>query len=171
MYKKGAGNDKQGKDAGNRTLCPYRNFSQALSMCTIKFCCYRDNHLEKIKCPLLFPGDERYLKCLFYVCISLCTVGIGLSCSKGNSITFCYTLKIHEFWVKIMGVMQVSISSITIPPGQTPGHDLKGAKPLPRDNHCVQKPSPRARTGTQKPHSRDIKLENFSNISMNSDTI
>ena len=27
MYKKGAGNDKQGKDAGNRTLCRYRNFS------------------------------------------------------------------------------------------------------------------------------------------------
>ena len=31
MYKKGAGNDKQGKDAGNRTLCPYKNFSQAIS--------------------------------------------------------------------------------------------------------------------------------------------
>ena len=31
MYKKGAGNDKQGKDEGNRTLCPYRNFSQAIS--------------------------------------------------------------------------------------------------------------------------------------------
>ena len=30
MYKKGTGNDKQGKDAGNRTLCPYRNFSQAI---------------------------------------------------------------------------------------------------------------------------------------------
>ena len=30
MYKKGAVNDKQGKDAGNRTLCPYRNFSQAI---------------------------------------------------------------------------------------------------------------------------------------------
>ena len=30
MYKKGAGNDKQGKDAGNRTLCPYRSFSQAI---------------------------------------------------------------------------------------------------------------------------------------------
>ena len=30
MYKKGAEKDKQGKDAGNRTLCPYRNFSQAI---------------------------------------------------------------------------------------------------------------------------------------------
>ena len=30
MYKKGAGNDKQGKDAENRTFCPYRNFSQAI---------------------------------------------------------------------------------------------------------------------------------------------
>ena len=35
MYKKGAGNDKQGKDAGNRTLCPYRNFSQAIISVTI----------------------------------------------------------------------------------------------------------------------------------------
>ena len=31
MYKKGAGNDKQVKDAGNRTICPYRNFSQAIN--------------------------------------------------------------------------------------------------------------------------------------------
>ena len=30
MYKKGTGNDKQRKDAGNRTICPYRNFSQAI---------------------------------------------------------------------------------------------------------------------------------------------
>ena len=30
MYKKGTGNDKQGKDAGNRTLSPYRNFSKAI---------------------------------------------------------------------------------------------------------------------------------------------
>ena len=35
MYKKGTGNDKQGKDAGNRMLCPYRNFSQAIM-------CYKD---------------------------------------------------------------------------------------------------------------------------------
>ena len=33
MYKKGAGNDKQGKDKGNRTLCPNRNFSQAIKSC------------------------------------------------------------------------------------------------------------------------------------------
>ena len=32
MYKKEAGNDKQGKDAGNRTLYPYRNFSQAITL-------------------------------------------------------------------------------------------------------------------------------------------
>ena len=31
MYKKGAGNDKQGKDAGNRMLCSYRNFSQLIN--------------------------------------------------------------------------------------------------------------------------------------------
>ena len=32
--KKGTGNDKQRKDAGNRTLCPYRNFSQAIKVLT-----------------------------------------------------------------------------------------------------------------------------------------
>ena len=30
IYKKGTGNDKQIKDAGNRAFCPYRNFSQAI---------------------------------------------------------------------------------------------------------------------------------------------
>ena len=35
MYKKGAGNDKQGKEAGNRTLCPYRNFSRAIIHCKV----------------------------------------------------------------------------------------------------------------------------------------
>ena len=73
--------------------------------------------------------------------------------------------------------MQVSISSITTPPPPG-GHDLKGAKPFPRENHCVQKPSPWDRKGSQKPRDtkgsqkpRDTKLENFTNISMNSDTI
>ena len=32
MYQKGTVNDKQRKDAGNLTLCPYRNFSQAIMM-------------------------------------------------------------------------------------------------------------------------------------------
>ena len=38
--KKGTGNDKQGKDAGNRTLCPYRNFSQAIMVDfqSLKYC-------------------------------------------------------------------------------------------------------------------------------------
>ena len=60
-------------------------------------------------------------------------------------------------------VMQVLISSKTIPPG----HDSKGQKPCPRDNHCVQNPSPRDKTGSQKPHPLDIKLENFTNVSIN----
>ena len=56
--------------------------------------------------------------------------------------------------------MQVSISSKTFLPGQTPGTRLEVSKnPPPRDNHCVQKPSPRDKTGSQKPHPRDIKLE------------
>ena len=56
-------------------------------------------------------------------------------------------------------VMQVLISSKTIPAlDKSLGHDLKGANP-PRDNHCVQKSSPRDRTGSEKPHPWDIKLE------------
>ena len=34
MYKKGTGNGKREKDAGNRTLCPYRNFSQVITKST-----------------------------------------------------------------------------------------------------------------------------------------
>ena len=45
----------------------------------------------------------------------------------------------------------------------SPGHYSKGAKTLPRENYCVQNPSPRHKTGSQKPHPRDIKLENFTN--------
>ena len=43
------------------------------------------------------------------------------------------------------------------PPPQ--GHDLKGAKTIPLDNHCVQKPSPWDKPRSQKPHPRDMKLE------------
>ena len=34
MYKKGTGDDKQGKDVGNEKLCPYRNFSQTIRVNT-----------------------------------------------------------------------------------------------------------------------------------------
>ena len=67
--------------------------------------------------------------------------------------------------------MQVSISSKTIPAGQTPLTRLEGSKNPTWDNHCVQKPSLRHKTRSQKPHPWDIKLENFTNISMNSDAI
>ena len=61
--------------------------------------------------------------------------------------------------------MQLSISSKTIPPGS------KGAKTLPtRDNHSVQKPSPRDKTESQKPHPWDLKLKNFTKVFINSDT-
>ena len=68
--------------------------------------------------------------------------------------------------------MQVSISSKTISLEQTPtGHDLKGPKTFPSDNHCEQRSSPRDKPGSQKPHPRDIKLENLTNVSINFDTI
>ena len=72
-----------------------------------KFCCYHDNHLEKLSVHYIFPEDERYLKFLFGVCISLCTDEIGLSNSKGNARTLCYTPEIHEFLVKIKGVTYI----------------------------------------------------------------
>ena len=55
-------------------------------------------------------------------------------------------------------------------------NDLKNArsissKTIPLDNHSAQKPFSRDTTGSQKPHPRDIKLENFTNVSINSDTI
>ena len=64
-------------------------------------------------------------------------------------------------------VMQVSISSKTIPPPGTNPRDTtrREQKPSPRDNNCVQKPFPRDKTGSQKPHPRDIKLENSDTIS------
>ena len=60
--------------------------------------------LRKDKSPFLFPGDEHYLKFILCVCISLCTDGIGLSSSKGNTIAFCCTPEIHECLVKIKRV-------------------------------------------------------------------
>ena len=55
--------------------------------------------------------------------------------------------------------MQVSIPSKTIPP--PPGHDLKEAKPSPRDNRCVQKTCPRDKTGSQKPHPPGHRVSKF----------
>ena len=40
MCKEGTGNDKQRKDEGNRTLCPYRNFSQAITVTDVKRQCF-----------------------------------------------------------------------------------------------------------------------------------
>ena len=71
-----------------------------------------------------------------------------------------------------LGLMQVSISSKIIAPGQTPGTRLEGSKKhSPRDNHCIPKPSPQDKTGSQNPHPWDIKSENFTDVSINSDTI
>ena len=74
--------------------------------------------------------------------------------------------KTHKF-------MQVLISSKTTPlPPQILGRRLERGKNPPPGTVIVYKtPPPRDKTGSQKPHPRDIKLENFTNISMNSDTI
>ena len=57
MYKKGAGNDKQGKDAGNRTLRPYRNFSQAIKLQTKDECALPSDLIS-----LIFLIDVKELK-------------------------------------------------------------------------------------------------------------
>ena len=52
-----------------------------------------------------------------------------------------------------------------------PGHDLKGAETLLPEQSLRTKTLPSDRKGSQKPYPRDIKLENFTHISMNSGTI
>ena len=44
------------------------------------------------------------------------------------------------------------------------GHDSKGAKTLPRDNHCVQKSSPGQNKEFKGPTPGDIKIENSDTI-------
>ena len=70
-------------------------------MCTLKFCCYYDNHLEKNNCRLFW--NEHFLNFLSSVQIFLCTDGIGLGSSKSNTTTFCNTSEIHEFLLEILG--------------------------------------------------------------------
>ena len=65
-------------------------------------------------------------------------------------------------------VSQPSNAGINFIPRDT---TQRGKNLPPRDNHFVHKPSPQDKTWSQKPHHRDIKLENFTNVSINSDTI
>ena len=55
--------------------------------------------------------------------------------------------------------MQVSISSKTIPQDMT-WREQKPSPPPPGQSLCT-KTSPQDKTGSQKPHPQDIKLENF----------
>ena len=54
------------------------------------------------------------------------------------------------------------------PPGTSPRDTTRrGQKPFPWDNHCVQNPSTQDKTGSQRPHPQDIKLENFTDVFIN----
>ena len=64
---------------------------------------------------------------------------------------------------KVRHIDNVAINFI-----QKPGDEWKEAKPSSRDNYCVQQSSPQDKTGSQKVHPWDIKLENFTNVSINS---
>ena len=58
------------------------------------------------------------------------------------------------------------------PPRDRPsGHDLKEAKTLPPGQSLCPKTLPSGQKRESKPHPRDIKLQNFTNVSVNSDTI
>ena len=83
-----------------------------------------------------------------------------------DSIFFCFVDSVVFF-------MQVSISSKTIPAWDKPpgGHDLKGAKILLPGQSLCTKTLLLRQNRESKPHPRDTKLENFTNISLNSDTI
>ena len=60
MYKKGVGNDKQGKDAGNRTLCPYRNFSQAIIAGMAHLHCIAEIHAYWVETKLFQIDNPRH---------------------------------------------------------------------------------------------------------------
>ena len=55
---KGTGNDKQGKDAGNRTLCPYRSFSQAIisSYCLTKISIRAKRSISRVFSLFIVPS-------------------------------------------------------------------------------------------------------------------
>ena len=67
------------------------------------------------------------------------------------------TYSISDVWVTDLETNYAGINFIHNPPRNTTWRE--------------QNPSPRDNTGSQKPHPRDIKLENFTNVSINSDTI
>ena len=94
------------------------------------------------------------------------------------------TMPVEFELVSLNGLVDVNMSAFTAaqvtgnagisfihnhpPPRDT---TCREQKPSPWDNHCVQKPSSWDKTGSQKPYPWDIKLENFTNVSINSDTI
>ena len=63
--------------------------------------------------------------------------------------------------------MQLSISSKTIPPG----HDSKGAKTLPPGQPLCTKTLPSGQNMESKAPPPGHKVKNFTNVSINSDTI
>ena len=82
MYKKGTGNEKQEKDAGNRTLCPYRNFSQAITL--FKGWCPDDRNTVIESYDGFFVSivsQKLSLTCvslnLFFLCIKMISIGLS----------------------------------------------------------------------------------------------
>ena len=68
MYKKETGNDKQGKDARNRTLCPYGNFSQAIMLC--KTWLLGENSVQFLTFGQIWSSLLPIISCQFYAFFS-----------------------------------------------------------------------------------------------------
>ena len=83
-------------------------------------------------------------------------------------VLFCNSLMNHYKNIQFSnGFMQVSISSITIPPG----HDLRGTKTLPSGQSFCTKTLHSGQYRESKAPPPGHKVRKFHNVSINSDTI
>ena len=107
MYKKGTGNDKQGKDAGNRTLCPYRNFSQAIIHYIPSFTRAMSKLMVKLKVASILHHDScsgvtkeifSFTKCLSLV-MGPCTIPCTIPCTAFSVSIRLERKRISGWWL------------------------------------------------------------------------
>ena len=85
MYKKGTGNGKKGKDAGNRTLCLYGNVSQAIRY--LKECALI--HISKSFMEKVFKYEETELSVINV------KMKYGLTCGNIGYFIPCKAIREH----------------------------------------------------------------------------
>ena len=85
---------------------------------------------------------------------------------------FLSTSGTHAQFIRLSDWQKAGNAGINFIHNHPPGTRLEGSKnPPPPGQSLCTKTSPRDKKGNQKPHPRDIKLENSTNVSINSDTI